>query len=108
VRLDHFRAIVVERGIDERAHRQLERIEQLQAAPNADAVAIVPPRMVEHVGLGTLRAERGAQAGAEVEVLYVEADVDREALLAGPVVVRAPGNCRIRVPPVRFEGAHLL
>jgi len=56
--------------------------------------------MVEHVGLGALRAERGAEAGAEIEMLDVETDVDREALLAGPAVIGAAVDRRLRVPPV--------
>jgi hypothetical protein len=97
VRLHHFRAVVVERGVDQRADRDLQCVEQLQAAPHADAVAVVAPGMVEHVGLGALRAERGAEAGAEVEVLDVEADVDREALPARASGSRAPVDGRIRI-----------
>src|SRR5258706_10146450 len=91
VRLDDLGAVVVERGVDERADRELERLEEVEAAPDADAVAVVAPRVVEDVGLGALRPERDAEAGAEVEVLDVEADVDGEALLPRPAVIRATG-----------------
>src|SRR5260221_326310 len=63
------------------------------------------PGIVEDVGLGALRPERRAQAGAELEVLDVEADVDREALAARPVVVPAVDDGRVIVPAVGFEGA---
>src|SRR5258706_6981141 len=106
VRLDDLGAVVVERGVDERADRELERLEQLEAAPDADAVAVVAPRVIEDVGLGALRPERGAEAGAEVEVLDVEADVDLEALPAGPVVVSPAVDRGIRVAPVSLEGPH--
>jgi len=42
-RFDQFGAVVVERGVDERADWKLQRFEKLEAAPCADAVAVVAP-----------------------------------------------------------------
>ena len=100
--LDELGAVVIERGIEDGGGGELELVEQREAAPGADPVAIVAPGIVEHVGLGALRPERGAQPLAEVEVLEVEAEVDRQALLAGLVVVGAPGNRRVTVARVGF------
>src|SRR5712692_2099964 len=103
-RLDDFRAVVVERSVDERADWQLERIEELEAAPYADAVAVVAPREVEDVGLGGFRPERGAEARAEIEVLDVEADAHGQPPAFRPAVVRPPRDGRVAVAPVRFQG----
>ena len=86
-RLHQFRAVVVKGGVDQRARGQGERIEQLEAAPGAHAVAVFAPAVVEHVGLRRGRAEAGAQPVAEGEVLEVEAEVDREPRAVGPAVV---------------------
>src|SRR5712692_11746808 len=103
-RLDDFRAVVVERSVDERADWQLERIEELEAAPYADAVAVVAPREVEDVGLGGFRPERGAEARAEIEVLDVESDVHGQPPAFRPAVVRPPRDGRVAVAAVRFQG----
>ena len=94
---DELGAIVVERGVEDHAGGQLERVEELKAAPGADAVAVVAPRVVEDVGLRALRAEGGAQARAELEVLEVEAEVHGEALAARPAIVRAPCYGRVAI-----------
>jgi hypothetical protein len=100
VRFHHLGAVVVERGVDQRADPELERVEKLEAAPYADAVAVVAPGIVEHVGLRALRSEGGAEPGAEVEMLDVEADVDGEALLPRPAIAPAADDGGVGVPAV--------
>src|SRR5687767_1976753 len=102
-RLDHLRAVVVERGVDERADRELQVLEQLEAAPDADAIAVVAPGEIEDIGLRALGPQRGTQPGAELEVLDVEAQVDRQTPPARPVVVTPPRDGRVRVAPVGLE-----
>ena len=41
-----FKAIVVQRAIDDGAGRNAELVEQIQPAPQADRVAVVAPRIV--------------------------------------------------------------
>jgi hypothetical protein len=95
-RRDHLGAIVIEGGVDQRADRQLELLEELQAAPDADAVAVVAPCEVENVRLRR-RRELRSQPAAELEVLDVEADVEREPLRARPGVVGPARDRRILV-----------
>jgi hypothetical protein len=51
------------------AGRQRQFVEQFQAAPRADPVAVLAPAVVQHVGLRRRRADARAQALAEGEVL---------------------------------------
>ena len=67
-----------------------ELIEQLEAAPRADAVAVFAPAVVEHVRRWRRRADRRAEPLAEREVLEVEPDVQRQPRTAGPTVRRPP------------------
>src|SRR4051812_19657169 len=103
---DEFGTVVVERGVEDYAGGQLERVEELEAAPGADAVAVVAPGVVEDIGLGAFRAEGGAEARAEFEVLEVEAEVDGETFAAWPTVIRPPRYGRVAVAPVMFERLH--
>ena len=92
---DQLRAIVVKRGVDERGGRQ-RVVEEFEAAPHADAVAVVAPGIVQHVGFGTFRAERRAEALAESEVLDVESrDTPPAGAPPGQSIMRAPRDGRI-------------
>ena len=66
-----------------------ELVEEVEHAPDADAVAVVAPRVVAlrlwRRAAGRVRAE----ARAEGKVLDVVAEVDGEPLAAGPRVVLA-------------------
>ncbi len=104
-RADHLGAVVVQTGVDQHAHRQFELVEQVQAAPDADPVAIIAPGVVQHVGLTRGRKLR-AHARAELEMLDVEADVEREALPVRPDVVGSPGDRRVVIAIVRPKCAH--
>jgi hypothetical protein len=78
--------VIVKRRVDERARRHVERIEQFDAAPRADAIAVLAPAVVQDVGLRRQRPQRRTQALAEREVLQVEAELDRKPSAVRPVV----------------------
>src|SRR5207253_1070563 len=86
VRRHDFGAVVVQGAVGDRRDRQAKRVEELQAAPGADAVAVVAPAVIEDVGLRAGRRELRAQSFAEGKVLEVVADVEREALALRPSV----------------------
>ena len=86
--VEQLRAVLRDRAVGEDGDGQRERVEELEQAPRAHAVAVLAPRVVEHVGLAR-RRELAAEALAERKVLEVEADVDREPAPARPRVARA-------------------
>src|SRR3954470_18702019 len=95
-RLDHLGAIVVKRRVDDGANLQAELAEELETAPDPDAVAVVPPGVAEDVGLAALRAAAGPRARAEGEVLDVETEVRREPAALRPRVVGPPRDRGVR------------
>ena len=108
---DEFRAVVIERSVDQRRCGKGEVVEEFEAAPCADPVAIFAPSVIEHVGLGRGGADVRAHALAEGEMLDVEADVDRKARAVGPAIIGAPRDRAIVEPPVcgqrpGVRGAH--
>jgi hypothetical protein len=67
--------------------RQAELVEELEQPPDADAVAVVAPRIVAmRLRLGGLRRVV-TEAGAEREPLDVRRDDEGESLAARPAVV---------------------
>ena len=109
-RRDQLRAMVVERGIDERARRHFQLIEQFDTAPCAHAVAVLAPAMVQHIRLRRNRAERGAESLAECKVLDIEAEIDRKPAIAGPaerVAVRDRAIRKAAMGGDRLTGAIL-
>src|SRR6185295_109713 len=91
---------------DEVAGRKRKLVEQVEQAPHPDAVAVVAPGEGARVGCRAFHRDRMAEAGAEREVLDVDAEIDGEALAVRPVVVRALGDRRIVVALVmrKFHG----
>jgi hypothetical protein len=85
---DQSRTVIVEDAVEDHAGGKRQCIEHLEAAPGADAVAVLAPCMVEHVRLRRHRADASSLAFAEREVLQVEAEVDGEPGAVGPAVVR--------------------
>src|SRR5206468_8442441 len=100
---DDFGAVLGQRGVDQCASGQRELVEQVQTAPHADAVAILAPCEVQHVGLVRCRRDACAQAFAEREVLEVEADVDRQPRTVRPLQRRPVADRRIREAAVRGD-----
>ena len=94
-RIDDLRRVVEHRGVDQVRGRQVQFVEQLEAAPHAHAVAVVAPRKGARIGRRVGDGEQMALACAEGEMLDVEAEIDRESLAARPGVVRAFGDRRI-------------
>ena len=87
--LQQFRAMVQQRRVDQSGRGQAELVEQFEAAPGADPVAVFTPAVVQHIGLRRSRTDAGTEPFAEGKVLEVEAEVDRQPMAAGPAEVRA-------------------
>src|SRR5262249_53752900 len=86
-----------------------EFVEEVENAPDADAVAVVAPRVIA-LRLRCRAAGRiGAEAGAEGEVLDIVAEIDGEPLAAGPRVVLAAIDWHVVVAVVgrQLHGARL-
>ncbi len=81
---DQFRAMIVERRIDQRARRHGEVVKQFQATPCAHPVAVLTPTVIEHVGLRRDRTQRRTQPFAESEVFDIEAQIHRKTGIARP------------------------
>ena len=64
---------------------QAELVEEVEVVPDADAVAVVAPRVVALVLRRGAAGRVGAEAGAEGEILDIVAEVDGEPLAARPV-----------------------
>ena len=82
-----------------------ELVEQLEAAPGADPVAVLAPAVVQHVGRRRHRTEVRAQALAESEVLDVEAEVHRQADAARPVEIGPADDRPVLETAVRRQRA---
>src|SRR5215212_7977372 len=95
VRGHELRAVVVHGGVGYHGKRQAQPVEQFQTPPRADAVAIVPPAVIQYVGLGARRAELRAEALPEGEMLQVVADVQGKTAPLRPVIVGTARDRRI-------------
>src|SRR5689334_7858110 len=80
---------VIEHGrVDEMSGRQIELVEQVETAPDADPVAVVPPREGPRIRCRACDGQEMAFAGAEGEMFDVEAEIDGQPLSVRPGVVR--------------------
>ena len=86
--------------------RQVELVEQFEAAPHADPVAVVAPGEGARIGRRAGHGQQMAVARAEGEMLDVEAEIDREPLAVRPGVVLALGDRRVGVAVVVGETEH--
>ena len=91
-RAKQFGAVVVQSRVDQGPGGQTKRVEQFEASPRADAVAVFAPAMVQHIGLGGRGTDASAQTVAESEVFEVEAEVHGKAGAVWPAVVLSPGD----------------
>ena len=90
--LEDLRRVVVEQAVGVVRERHLQLVGEIEEPPDADAVAVVAPRVVAlRLRLAVLRVVVAA-ALAEREALDVGGDAEREALAAGPAVVLALGE----------------
>ena len=76
---DQLGRLVVEPAVDQHAGGQGELVEGVAQPPGADAVAVVAPSVIEHVGLAERGDELGAETLAERKGLQVEPEIDRRA-----------------------------
>ena len=74
---DQLRRLVVEPGIDQHGGGQIEGVEGVAQPPRADAIAVVAPGEIEHVGLAERGHELRAEPVAELESLEIEREIDR-------------------------------
>jgi hypothetical protein len=82
-------AVIVDGDVHLRLGGQVERVEQLEHAPDADAIAVVAPA-IDAVALRLVgRRDGHALAHAVGEGLDVDGDVDGQAPAARPRVVGA-------------------
>jgi hypothetical protein len=95
--------VAVEVGVDENGSGQREAFEVAQDAPRADAVAVIAPRIIEHVGFGCARHELLGQPLAERVVLEVERDVEREPPAVRPCELRPADDRLVAEAAVRAE-----
>ena len=97
---DDLRRVVEHGGVDQMRRRQVELVEQFQAAPHADPVAVVAPGKGARIGRRVGDGEQVALTCAESEMLDVQPEIDREPLAARPGIILALGDRRIGVAVV--------
>src|SRR6218665_3268503 len=101
---DQFGAVIIERRVGQHADRQAETVEQLQAAPGTDTVAVFAPCVVEHVRLRAHRTQARAQPLAKGEMLDVEAEIDGQPGTMGPAVMWAPYDRAVTEAAMNGQG----
>src|SRR5215468_10608712 len=102
-----LRRVVEHRGVDQVGGRQVELVEQFQAAPHADAVAIVAPGEGARIGRRARHRQQVPIARAEGEMLDVEAEIDRQPLAAGPGIVRPLDDRGVGITIVIRQAKHM-
>src|SRR6516165_992050 len=95
--IDDTGRIVEHCRVDEMGRRQVEFIEEFEAAPNADPVAVVPPGERPGVRSNSGHGQEMTFARTEREMFDVEAEIDREPLAVRPGVVRAVNDRRVSI-----------
>src|SRR5262249_49814594 len=103
-----LRRVVEHRGVDQVRGRQVELVEQLQATPYTDTIAVVAPGEGARIGRRADHREQMAVSGAEGEMLDVEAELDREPLAVPPGIVRPFDDRRIGIAIVVGQTEHWL
>ncbi len=86
------RTAIEDVGVQQRGRAQIEPVEQIEQPPRPDPVAVIVPRIIHDIGVGLRRRELRTQATAKVENLVIDAEVDRQSLALGPVIVGAIGD----------------
>ena len=99
-------AMIVDRAVDERRARQTQLVEKIEQAPRADAVAVLAPRPVQHVGLPVLGARARHPAPREGEMLEVDGEVAGQARPARPGELRSVADRRIGKTAVIGQRGH--
>src|SRR6266436_2132972 len=89
--------IVENRRVDQVSRRKIQFIEQFEAAPNANPVAVIAPGEGPGVRSRSCYGQKMTFARAEGEVFDVEAEIDRQPLAIWPGVVRTVNDRRISI-----------
>src|SRR5262249_54235081 len=100
---EKLRRVLVHRAVDQRRHRQVQRIEDIQQVPGTNPVAPVAPGVVQHVGRRPAGRQLGTQPLAEREVFEIEGKVDGEPLAVGPRIVAPPAQRNVVVAAMRQQ-----
>src|SRR5262249_17647120 len=95
-----LRGIVEYSGVDQVRRRQAEFVEQFEAAPHADPVAVVAPGKGPRIRRRIGDSQEMTLARAKGEVLDVQSEIKRQSLAARPGIVLALGDRRIDVTVV--------
>src|SRR5262249_40664295 len=101
-----LRRVVEYRGVDEMSGRKVELVEQLQATPHADAVAVVAPGEGARIGRRAGHRQQMPVTGAAREMLDVEPEIHREPLAAWPGIVCPLGDRRVDVAVMVGQTEH--
>jgi len=95
--VDDTGRIVENRRVDQVSRREVQFIEQCEAAPNANPVAVISPGEGPGVWSRSCYGQEMTIACAEREVFDVEAEIDRQPLSVWPGVVRTVNDRRISI-----------
>src|SRR5262245_32201582 len=98
--LEDFRMMLVDQAVDDTRAGQFELVEQVEQAPDADAIAVVAPSEIALVRRLARHDRIRSHSCAEGEDLDIRSDPERQALAARPGIVRATIDWRIRIPVV--------
>ena len=101
-----LRVVLVEQRIDVVCRRQLELLEQVEQAPDADSVAVVAPGIIALLLRLALLGRIPAGALAIGVDLDIGGDAERQPLAAGPGIVLALADDRIVVAIVLGQRQH--
>src|ERR1700730_16839463 len=95
--VDDTGRIVENRRVDQVSRREVQFIEQFEAAPNANPVPVIVPGEGRGVWSCSCYGQEMTFARAEREVFDVEAEIDRQPLSVWPGVVRAVNYRRVSI-----------
>src|SRR3981081_2019728 len=95
--VDDAGRIVENRRVDQVSRREVQFIEQFEAAPNANPIAVIAPGEGPWVWRRSCYGQEMTFARAEREVFDVEAEIDRQPLSVRPGVVWTVNDRRISI-----------
>jgi hypothetical protein len=95
--IDDTRRIIENGGVDQVSCRQVQFIEQVEAAPDANPVAVISPGKSSGIRCRACHGQEVTFTRAECEVFDVETEIDRQPLPVRPAIVRTVDDWRIGV-----------
>jgi hypothetical protein len=96
-RVDDARRIVEHRRVDQVGRRKVQLIEQIEATPHADPVAVVPPGESPGIWRSACDGQEMSFTRAECEMFDVEAKINRQPFSVRPGIVRAVDDRRVSI-----------